>query len=362
MTSRGRRGLGLLGLLLALATATQAQEQRAPAPDYQGGEWHLERAAGKRVVAELEGSIHAPALEAEEWLLVVAAAPRHALSSVERQWLWAETGGRKSTGRAAREPGGRELLVLRVASLPEEGKGLRYLVRYELTTAAVTLRPGPATPGQPHERANARELRQHLEKTKLFAFEDPGFAAWMRAQGLVRKDGERDLAFGYRVLEALGKGFRYAYPPKSPARTCPEVARDGASDCGGLSALAVSILRANRVPARLLVGRWVVQPQQPEEPQFHVKFELWAEGIGWVPCDGSGAVQWRGGAQAAFGRCGANFLVMHVDPDLEVDSVHWGKKRYDFLQGALWWVTGRGTLEGKQEESRWTVQVRGDGK
>jgi transglutaminase-like putative cysteine protease len=345
----GARSQTILVALLLASAAPRAWAQ-ATAPDYQDGEWHLEREPAQELSATLEGEVRAPDLSAEEWILYAAQAPKHALSEARRQ-----TFATKGSGKARRSKPVDGVLLLRGARLPAEEKGIRYRLEYAITTYTVTLRPGAS---KTRVRAPSfRLLRPYLEAKGPFEFSDPRVAAWVRRTGLKRRRGERDLAFGWRVLDAIAKGFTYAAPPKSPERTCAQVIADGASDCGGLSGVAVSVLRANKIPARWVVGRWVV-PDKDDEPQYHVKFEFYAKGIGWVPCDGSGAVTWKGKAAAAFGRARGTFFVMHVESPLEVKSFHWGLKQVLFMQGAVWWVKGRGSLDGNVSSERWIVREK----
>ncbi|HBP23637.1 MAG TPA: hypothetical protein DEA08_38405 [Planctomycetes bacterium] len=336
-------------LLLVLGAAHLALGQ-----DYQAGEWHLERKPSKRLTATLEGEIRAPKVEAKEWILIAARAPEHSLSAPRKQgFATLVEGARPRRARRTREHFSRELFQLRGATLPQEARGIRYRLRCEVDTFEVRLVPG-APPGPVR---TPRNVDRFLRSTSLHALKDARFRGWLARAKLQRKAGERDLAFAFRVLEAIQRGFRYAYPPKSPQRSCGEVAADKASDCGGLSGLAVAALRANEIPARLLVGRWVT-PNEDEDQQFHVKFEFFAEGIGWVPCDGSGAVSWEGGARAAFGISRGSFLVLHTGAALRLDSVHWGKQDADFLQGVAWWVSGEGSVEGSTHSARWIVRER----
>lgn len=343
--------LGSLALALLCCSPSLAQGK---GPDYQRGEWHLEEGRGQRLVAELSGTIKAPRVSAREWIVYAAHAPDHEMSMVRRQSMWAETRSGRRDAKSVFEGGGQEVFLLQGATLPAEEKGLRFRVRYEITTSTLTLKPGrPRTKPILPRRS---QVNRYLSSNDVYRLRHPDFKAWLKETGLIRKPKERDLAFAWRVIQVIGDRFTYAYPPKSLQRACDEVVADKASDCGGLSALAVSALRANRIPARTLVGRWV-EPNKDAEHQCHVKYEFFAEGIGWVPCDGSGAVQWKGGPAAAFGKARGKFLVFHYDyGSLRLDTVHWGRKDVRLLQGVRWWVAGSGKTEGHSTETQWTVR------
>ena len=46
-----------------------------------------------------------------------------------------------------------------------------------------------------------------------------------------------------------------------------------------------------------------------------------------------------------FGTDNADFLIMHFDTDLEFDTVFFGRKTVEFVQGPVFWVTGSGSLD-----------------
>jgi transglutaminase superfamily protein len=351
----GVKVAGALVVWAALSALAFGQGSKGQGPDYQRGDWHLQEGRGKRLVAELRGTIKAPQVKAREWILYAARAPDHELSMVRRQFMWAELGRARRNAKSVSEGGGQEVFLLQGATLPAEEKQISFRVRYEITTSTLSLKPGRAK-SKPYLPRRS-EVNRYLASNDTYKLRHPDFKAWLERTGLIRKAKERDLAFAWRVIQVVGERFTYQYPPKSLERACDQVVEDKASDCGGLSALAVAALRANRIPARTLIGRWV-EPNKDSEPQAHVKYEFFAEGIGWVPCDGSGAVQWKGGPKAAFGKSRGKFLVMHYDyGSLRLDSVHWGQKQVRILQGVRWWVSGSGKTEGSSTQTQWIVRL-----
>ena len=52
-----------------------------------------------------------------------------------------------------------------------------------------------------------------------------------------------------------------------------------------------------------------------------------------------------------------DFIVQHVDPDLLVDTVHFGKKEVQWLQSVSFWVTGTGSLDKLTTAEDWQVKV-----
>lgn len=59
---------------------------------------------------------------------------------------------------------------------------------------------------------------------------------------------------------------------------------------------------------------------------------------------------------AYFGRDPGDFFVMHVDTDLEVDTIHFGKKKVHNLQTPMFWVTGAGDLKDGRIQQGWQVR------
>jgi hypothetical protein len=88
-----------------------------------------------------------------------------------------------------------------------------------------------------------------------------------------------------------------------------------------------------------------------------VKAEFYAQGIGWVPVDIATALYDRkGDGLSCFGHDPGDFLTMHVNPHLRVDSIHFGKHDMECLQGPAYWVTGRGSTEPTHTHEKWEVR------
>jgi hypothetical protein len=120
--------------------------------------------------------------------------------------------------------------------------------------------------------------------------------------------------------------------------------------------LFVAALRANEVPARTLWGRWA-KPQEGDYGQWHVKAEFFAEGIGWVPVEMAGALAWSGvDLDDLFGRDEGDFITLHIDTDLLVETHRFGKQPIGWRQGVLYWVSGLGELSDFRESEHWNVR------
>jgi transglutaminase-like putative cysteine protease len=127
------------------------------------------------------------------------------------------------------------------------------------------------------------------------------------------------------------------------------------------------VMRAHAVPARVLAGRWAKSSTpgaivgDVQYYQQHVKAEFYAERIGWVPVDLSSAVE-RDRSPAGlqyFGRDQGNFLTIHIDPLVQVDTLHFGRQTFTWLQGVHYYASGKGTLRHKVIEEQWRVNWLG---
>jgi hypothetical protein len=47
---------------------------------------------------------------------------------------------------------------------------------------------------------------------------------------------------------------------------------------------------------------------------------------------------------------------MHLDTDLQLDSIHFGRRTLPWSQGPSFWVTGEGDLDGYTTDEDWQVR------
>lgn len=315
----------------------------------------------QRVACTLTIKIDAPELRTNEWVLLAARPPElpgqtnivaglsplgkvvKDLSELKRPAFLARAPVTNSAQRQSQE-----VKLTAQATLHS-----RVLVEGE---AAKKLAPAP--PLSPEAR------RLALGTNTIVDHEDARFRAWLDAQELRRRDGENDVEFGKRLFLHLRERCEYEYK-KSMDRSVSSVCKACKSDCGGLSALFVAALRANGVPARVLIGRWATSSRSNAKLegldyyQTHVKAEFFAEGVGWIPVDLALAISERGKEAPplrCFGRDPGDFLVFHVDHDMKLDSVHFGVKTIDGLQGVAYYAPGPGTFAGASTVEKWEVR------
>ncbi len=145
-----------------------------------------------------------------------------------------------------------------------------------------------------------------------------------------------------RALSGISKAPGWIIWPRTPAR------RRG-TDSGGLSIVFASVLRASGIPARVASGRRLRDPKPGEitSDEPHVRAEFFATGVGWVPVDIGCAMVLDKSPEGLefFGADNADFLTLHLDTDLDFDTVFFGRKTVEFVQAPAFWVSGSGTLD-----------------
>jgi hypothetical protein len=227
-------------------------------------------------------------------------------------------------------------------------------VEYEGTLFTRTLRRGKPPKAVPS--LTPEERRRYLMTSVTMDHDDPGFRRWMSEQGLKRRKGEQAMAFAHRVFTHFIKTAKYGgdtsnYEARRPSHVC----KSFTNDCGGLALLFTAVMRANDVPARTLFGRWAL-PQTGSYGQYHVMAEFFVEKSGWVPVDIAGTIVHKPkDPYAFFGNTDGQFLVFHVDTDLEpAKGFRHAWAQYLLLQ---WSGTGDFWKE-HQASSRWEVTRR----
>jgi transglutaminase-like putative cysteine protease len=324
-------------------------------------EYVLEVRPAKRIQAELTYRVACPNLLAQEWVVYAAAAPDLPGQQETRTRMMPPGVAVKEIG-----PPYRSLVGTRVpARNPELARGIHIRVVYEASLRSRSLRPlkpGETPPKVPSlsEAERATALAAHGDVD----FKTAGFQGWLKAEKLVRQPPETDVNFARRVFLALRKQCSYQYQGDMD-RHASVVCRTKRSDCGGLSALFVSTMRANGIPARLLYGRWALSAKPGEKVggiayyQFHAKAEFHAAGIGWVPVDVSSSILHDKSPAGLrfFGHDPGDFLVQHVDTHFQLNTIHFGSARVHNLQKPAHWVTGGGNLKPTQVTEGWQVST-----
>lgn len=319
----------------------------------------LETSPSKRIKAVFTYEVNAPKMEAREWTLFAARLPE-----LPGQTKVSSTCEPKASAIAELSALRRPVWAFRLpVRQPEMEKHVRIKITYQATLHARKLidsdqEPPAVTP------LTAAARKQSLAASNVLNFNARSFQQWLDDESLRRGKDESDIDFAKRALQSMRRQFKYEYRNEMDRRAAA-VCKVGKSDCGGLSVVFVSILRANGVPARVLGGRWAESVKKAEKlgdvpyNQTHIKSEFFAAGVGWVPVDASFAIQHdmsKEGLQY-FGNDLGDFVVLHVDPDLVVDAGTFGKKTIEWMQTAGYWVSGPGNFNGSSVKEDWQVRT-----
>ena len=215
--------------------------------------------------------------------------------------------------------------------------------------------PHAARPLTAEERSNALRESDNLD------FHATAFREFLKKQKLLRAVDESDVDFAWRTFRTLRALYAYNFQGENMDRQASHVCRLQQSDCGGLAGLFVATLRANAIPARLLVGKWAKSDHSGAPggiQQCHVKSEFYAESVGWVPVEISGSIENKLGRDLDFfGNEYQPFITLHLDVDLVLDSVMFGEKSLLYLQNAATWYYGTGSgANGASRARTWIVK------
>jgi transglutaminase-like putative cysteine protease len=160
----------------------------------------------------------------------------------------------------------------------------------------------------------------NLRSSPMYDFEEETFTDWLEEEELYRRKNESELHFARRAFLTIKSEFEYDYQAEMN-RCCSNVCEAGKSDCGGLSVLFASVMRANKIPARALAGCWA-KSSKPDAKlngvrysQVHIKAEVYITDIGWIPIDMSSAINHDKTPEGLhyFGNDPGDFLTMHVE-------------------------------------------------
>jgi transglutaminase-like putative cysteine protease len=295
-------------------------------PEQSALKYEVTAKPSRRVKAVLTTDYVLPNADVAEWYVYAPQAPTLPSQNAVQTTFRPE-------GKAAKElsPLERPVLLSRVTGRPKE---LHTTLTIEATLYARRLRPVAPWKDAPSVKdLDPEEVTAYTRASESADYESKAIQEWMDHEKLRRQDGEGDVAFARRVFCAIRSQFKYKYPP--PSLRASAVCTNGLSDCGGLSCLFVTTLRANRVPARLLQGRWALSEEPGGSPgQTHVKSEFFARGVGWVPVDMSAGVTDQAGPDFAhFGDDPGDHVVMSYGKDYVLDSFVAGKDTGFGMQG-----------------------------
>lgn len=343
-----------------VATGGAVAGGERPAVATAGPAYEIVSTVAKRVRGELTLDVLAPEVEASEWLVYASRLPElPGQIDVRSKLSPGGTPGRELSSE------GRPILFARVVPKGSlRRKDLKVRVEYEATLVArklVKTKPGEVPDPVPPLDAKTRRLA--LAEGPDFDFRSRAFQSWLDKHELRRGVNEGDVDLARRVFLTIKHELRYLYTDNMD-RVASHVCQARKSDCGGMSIVFVSALRANQVPARVLTGRWALSSEIDPKTgnpfdQQHAKAEFFADGVGWVPVDAaSGVVHDRSPEGLRFfGDDPGDFVTFHVDNGLVFDT-YFGRQNVEWLQSPAFWVTGGGSVDGQTSQLSWKVEAR----
>ncbi len=181
-----------------------------------------------------------------------------------------------------------------------------------------------------------KELARWTRKDALFDFDKPAFVEWCDRLYLTPDSNEAPLDFVYRVYQTV----RYRLGVKHrdvTAGSASQIVSDmrGRNDSFGLSVVLASIFRMNKLPARVLVGRWAQNVGSDNKVSLgigqplHAVMEVFIDQVGWLPIDITSSIHRDPSPNGLlhFGYDPGAMLTLHYDGGLLLDTKTHGHKR-----------------------------------
>lgn len=205
---------------------------------------------------------------------------------------------------------------------------------------------------------------QFLASTESINWKEGDFQDWLDSSGLRRAGNESPVAFGERLYAYFKTHGRYTYPPVSAwnAAACCQRLR---TDCGGFSLVFTAACRANKIPARLLVGQCFKARERSDGTvalmdgrQAHVIAEFFDPQIGWIPEDISSTFLRTPGYSDLnfFGRDPGYFFAWHVDTDFHFDTPRKADAHVQWIQNPNLWFSEDADDANDSVSHHWDVE------
>ncbi len=317
---------------------------------------HMELGTPHSASLRVDFKISAPHLSAHNWVLVTPSLPQMPYQTETQTRLALDNS--PVTGSVANELSSEHRALL-TANVPADNSELENKLsgncQYQAMLSERHLRLGPGS--EPVQELSPSDRALYLAETETINFKDPTFQQFLQANHLIKAASQRELDFAWQAFQKIRDLYSYKYDADQD-RHASAICQDRATDCGGLAWLFEAVLRANGVPARSLIGRWAdAHPSKQPLQGAHVKSEFYADGVGWVPVELSGAVSSKSSpGENYFGQDSGHFLTLHIDPDLLVDTVFFGQKKVQLIQSPIFWATGAGNFDDASSDNKWRTQ------
>lgn len=135
------------------------------------------------------------------------------------------------------------------------------------------------------------------------------------------------LAYAEKCYEYVASHYKYLNP-NTGIHPLETLLSWGGGDCGNLSTIYISLLRAKGIPARHVVAVGA-------NNNYHVWAEFYIQGVGWVPVD----VTYKNGNPNGnyFGYYNYNMVIVQKGVAMTYPTTMLGTLNIDLLQTYYWW-------------------------
>jgi len=314
------------------------------ASNYSKGSFRIQITKQKRVRVQHDFRLFAPHFQATEWIAHVSQAPSYLAQ--QRTTTVAHLLGKQGLFRLSSD---HESSALRrpIQSIRftreqlSSSNSFHIQSVYESTLQRRELIRGSHT-GKIC-RLTDREQKWYLTNTKSLDFTTKEMSAWIKNAELIRKPGENELGFAYRVLVYMKQHFHWIDVREfDPGNQASKVCAAMRGDCAKLSLVYSSILRANHIPTRILGIRWT------PSGTGHIMTEFYVPSVGWVPVDVLVDKKDENhfatvGKSSGFGSTTGEYFVHYIDDGYKLTTFDGMAEIYG-LHSVAWYAKGYGSF------------------
>ncbi|MCE0522134.1 MAG: transglutaminase family protein [Methylacidiphilales bacterium] len=265
-------------------------------------------------------------------------------------------------GRVETDAGGHRILTATLHHDSGDEREVHW--RVEITGIFQTRQLVDGPPSSSAKPIFAPEPGEFLGSTESINWKSDSFQDWLDSSGLRRAVNESPVAFGGRVYSYFRTHGRYTYPPVS-AWNSAAVCQRLRTDCGGFSLVFTAACRANKIPARLLVGQCFKAREQSngavvltDGRQAHVIAEFFDPQIGWIPEDISSTFLRTPGYSNLnfFGRDPGYFFAWHFDTDFHFDTPRKSDAHVQWIQNPNLWFSENADDANDTVSHHWDIE------
>ncbi len=159
------------------------------------------------------------------------------------------------------------------------------------------------------------------------------------SDSLWEQSGQHIIGYARLCYEYVGANYKYLNP-NTGIHPIADILTAGGGDCGNLSSLFVTLLRAKRIPARHIV---TVRPDN----SYHVWSDFYLEKYGWIPVDVTMKLDFPNGD--FFGYCRGDGIVMSDDICFDIEPLPNENYPAVLLQNYYYWYYGECRLNTAHE-------------